>query len=134
MIEQSICYEVKDSARPQGGQKRPFGTFPCGRSGRRKACPHCTVDTPGFPSGFALHYDDMMYVMCAPIPHGAKVRARGLVTHTLGAISPPLSASSRKSADVGGFSLPRPPRPKAVYQRPSGRAAEKNQKKSSRVV
>lgn len=42
--------------------------------------------------------------MCATPPR-RKVRARGLVTHTLGEVLPPLSASLRKSADVGGFSF-----------------------------
>ena len=79
-----------------------------------------------------------MYVMCAPIPHGAKVRARGLVTHTLGAISPLPSASFAVQPMTGAFLAAahkgqgQPPGRPAV--RPSGRAAEKKSEKSSRVV
>lgn len=60
----------------------------------------------------------MMYVMCAPHHNGAKVRARGLVTHTLGAISPLPSASFAVQPMTGAFLCRRPPQgprpPKAV--------------------
>ena len=67
--------------------------------------------------------------MCANPPR-RKVRARGLVTHELGAISPPLSAYLRKSADVGGFSLPPTANGKS---RPTGRPAAPPKKNGKKV-
>ena len=129
MIYPSICCEVKYSARPQGGQKRPSGTFLAGRSGRRKACPLRTVETPGFTFRSAWHHDDRMYVMCAPHLHGAKVRARGLVTHTLGAISPLPSASFEVQPMTGAFLCRRPPKAKGYRQAVRPRHRKKSEKK-----
>ena len=46
----------------------------------------------------------MMYVMCAPIPHGAKVRARGLVTQrTRRNLSPAVGVLAKVSRCRGLF-------------------------------